>query len=249
MNWFVRLLTSSLGRKLIMSLTGLFLITFLLVHLGGNLQLLNNDEGKSFNLYAKMMTTNPIIKITSYGLYFFILLHAVQGLLIWNKNRVATGTKYAVKKKSPGTTWASNNMALLGTIVLVFLGIHMGDFWFAMKYQTWPDAEAGRELIKYTLDDGTISEAKNLYGKVNWSFSQAWIVIVYLVSMIGLGFHLWHGFESAFQTLGLNHKKYTPFIRLVGKIYSVLIPALFALIPIMYFLGMRFPDWLVFHFI
>ncbi len=249
MNWFIRFLTSSIGRKLVMSLTGLFLIVFLVVHLGGNLQLLNNDEGRSFNLYAKMMTTNPIIKFTSYGLYFFILLHAIQGLLIWNKNRAATGLKYAAKKRSPGVSWASSNMALLGTIILVFLGIHMGDFWFAMKFQAWPDADAGRELVKYTLDDGTISEAKNLYGKVNWSFSQAWIVVVYIISMIGLAFHLWHGFASAFQSLGLNHKKYTPFIEWVGKVYSIIIPLLFALIPIMYFLGKRFPDWLEFHFI
>ncbi len=249
MNWFIRFLTSSIGKKLIMSLTGLFLILFLVVHLGGNLQLLNADEGKSFNLYAKMMTTNPIIKITSYGLYFFILLHAIQGLVIWAKNKSATGAKYAVKKKSPGVSWASSNMALLGMLILVFLGIHMGDFWFAMKFQSWPDAEAGRQLLEYTMDDGTVVEAKNLYGKVNLSFQQPWVVIVYLISMLALAFHLWHGFASAFQTLGLNHKKYTPFIQTLGKIYSVVIPLLFAMIPIMYFLGMRFPEWLEFHFI
>ncbi len=183
------------------------------------------------------------------GSLLFILLHAVQGLLIWAGNRKATGTKYAVKKKSPGTSWASSNMALLGTIVLIFLGIHMGDFWFAMKFQSWPDAEAGRQLLEYTLDDGTKTEVKNLYGKVNWSFSQWWIVAIYLISMLGLAFHLWHGFASAFQSLGLNHKKYTPFIDKIGKVYSVVVPFLFALIPIMYFLGMRFPDWLEFHFI
>ncbi len=246
-NWFIRFLSSSIGKKLIMSLTGLFLITFLLVHLGGNLQLLNDDEGKVFNLYAKMMTTNPLIKFTSYGLYFFILLHAVQGLLIWAKNRAATGTKYAVRKKSPNTSWASSNMALLGVLILVFLGIHMGDFWFAMKYQVWPNADLGNEMVKYTLDDETVAKVKNLYAKVNWSFSQEWIVIVYIISMIGLAFHLWHGFASAFQTLGLNHKKYTPFIESVGKIFSIVIPALFALIPILYYLGIRWP--FEFHFI
>ena len=134
MSWVTSFLTSSIGRKLIMSLTGLFLITFLIVHLLGNLQLLVDDGGVAFNAYAKFMTTNPLIKITSYGLYFFILLHTVVGIMLWSKNKSAKGSKYAVSPKGQeGVTWASKNMALLGTLVFAFLLLHMGDFWWNMK--------------------------------------------------------------------------------------------------------------------
>lgn len=245
MNWFVQFLTSSIGKKLIMSLTGLSLVLFLPVHLGGNLQLLNDDGGESFNHYAEMMGTNPLVQLSAKGLYFFILLHAVQGILIYLKNRKATGVKYAVKAKA-NATWASKNMIWLGILLLVFLGIHMGDFWFATKFQEWPVAEAGREMVSYNVE-GHAVELKNLYGKVQWSFSNPIIVAVYIISMIGLAFHLLHGFSSAFQTLGLNHKKYTPFIEMVGKAYSIIIPLLFALIPVMMYFGIKSP--ITFHFI
>lgn len=237
MNWFVQFLTSSIGRKLVMSLTGLALVVFLPTHLGGNLQLLNNDGGESFNMYAEMMGTNPLIQLTAKGLYFFIILHAIQGTLIYLKNRKASGKKYAVSTNA-NATWASKNMMWLGVLLLVFLGIHMGDFWFATKFQEWPVAEAGREMVTY-MHDGHSVEVKNLYGKVNMSFSNPIIVAVYLISMLGLAFHLMHGFSSAFQTLGLNHKKYTPFIEILGKAYAVLIPLGFAIIPVMHYFKMN----------
>ncbi len=230
MNWFTKFLTSSIGQKVVMSLTGLFLITFLIVHLIGNLQLLNPDNGVAFNHYAKFMTSNPVIKFTSFGLYAGILLHAIQGLLIWAKNKKASGGGYEVKKINPGTTWASRNMALLGTLVLIFLFIHMGDFWFKMKFGEVPMMTgAGNE------------DVKDLYAKVSASFSQLWIVIVYVICMIGLMFHLQHGFASAFQTLGLNHRKYTPIIKIVGNVIAYVIPTLFAIIPVLMFFGVQLP--------
>ncbi len=228
MSWFIRFLSSSIGRKIIMSLTGLFLILFLVIHLIGNLQLLIADQGRTFNEYAYMMTTNPVIKFTSYGLYFFILLHAIQGLVIWAKNRSATGKGYKVNKINKGTSIESRYMAQLGLLILVFLGIHMGDFWWAMKF-------GDTNLVTY---EGL--EVKDLYEKVNHSFSNIGIVIFYIISMLGLFLHLKHGFASAFQTLGLNHKKYTPTIQAIGLIYSIVIPLLFALIPILFYLGIQF---------
>ena len=228
MNWIINFLTSSIGKKIIMSLTGLFLISFLPVHLLGNLQLMAGDGGEAFNTYAYFMTNNPLIKLTAYGLYFFILLHAAQGILIAVKNKSAKGASYKVntyKNKS----WASNNMALLGILIFAFICIHMGDFWFKMKFTNQIaviDTYPGFEGIG----------VKDLYTKVSASFSQLWIVIVYLIGLLALGFHLVHGFASAFQTLGLNHKKYTPLIKIIGYAYSVLIPLGFAIIPIwMYF--------------
>lgn len=225
MNWFTRFLTSSIGKKLIMSLTGLFLCLFLIVHLAGNLQLLLDDGGNAFNLYAYTMTHNPLIKAVSYGTYFFIILHAIQGIVLALQNRKARNSKYAVKvTRTTGTSsFAARQMALLGSLILIFLGIHMGDFWWKMK---------SNQTNTLTIEG---IEVQDLYEKVAASFSLEWIVAFYVVAMIGLCFHLLHGFQSAFQTLGLNHKKYTPFIQLLGKGFAILVPTLFALIPLYFY--------------
>lgn len=225
MKWIITFFSSSIGKKLLMSLTGLFLILFLVVHLIGNLQLLKDDGGEAFNTYAYMMTHNPFIKIVAYGNYFFIILHAFVGISIALYNKGAKGQKYAVSNSNK-TTWASKNMALLGTLILAFILIHMGDFWFKMKFTD----ELGMKSYE------GFPEVRDLYTRVSTAFSQLWIVIVYLIGMMVLSFHLWHGFQSAFQTLGLNHKKYTPLIKSVGKAYAILIPLGFAIIPIWYFL-------------
>ena len=220
MSWLTDTLTSSIGRKLIMSLTGLFLIIFLVVHLAGNLQLLAGDNGEAFNAYAKFMTNNPIIKFTSYGLYAFIVLHIIMSLLLVIKNKQARPVGYAQVKGSANSAWTSRNMGILGTVILIFLVIHMRSFWFEMKFGTLPMDEFGN---------------KDLYLIVAEAFSQWWYVALYVVSMIGLGFHLSHGFSSAFQTLGINHKKYTPFIKGLGIVYAIAIPAAFAAIPLYMF--------------
>lgn len=225
MSWLTKFLTSSIGRKLIMSLTGLFLILFLVVHLAGNLQLLISDQGQAFNGYAYMMTHNPLIKVISYGNYFFILLHAIQGIVIALANRKAKGSKYAVNTNVTAS-WSSKNMALLGTLILAFICIHMGDFWFKMKFT---------DQLALVPVEGMDVQVKDLYTQVKNTFSTWWLVLIYLVGLATLAFHLWHGFQSAFQTLGINHKKYTPFIHSIGKIFSIVIPVGFAIIPIIYF--------------
>lgn len=209
-----------------MSLTGLFLISFLIIHLIGNLQLLVNDGGQAFNVYAKFMTTNPLIKTISWGLYAGILLHAILGTVIYFKNKAAKGGGYA-KRSNAEVSWASKNMALLGTLIFAFLLLHMGDFWYSMKFTD------EIPMITYAGYDG---EVKNLFGKVASSFKEPLIVGAYLVGLLALSFHLWHGFQSAFQTLGLSHKKYTPLILGLGKVFSVAIPLLYAVIPIYYYL-------------
>lgn len=224
-------MTSSIGQKLVMSLTGLFLISFLVVHLAGNFQLLAADNGESFNIYAHFMANNPLIKTISWGLYAGILLHAVQGLMLWWKNRAARGPKkYAVTATRGAKGVASNaakRMAILGTLVLAFLFIHMGDFWWASKWS----GEGGLPPVTY---DGVAY--KNLYTKVWASFKQEWIVIAYLIGLVALALHLRHGFWSAFQTLGLNHPRWTPLIKSVGLIISIIIPLAYAVIPVyMYF--------------
>jgi succinate dehydrogenase / fumarate reductase, cytochrome b subunit len=226
MSWINSFAKSSIGKKLVMSLTGLFLIIFLIVHLIGNLQLLKGDGGDAFNTYAYFMTHNPLIKTVSYGLYFFILLHTFQGLYIWWCNRQTKGQTYEAGYKNPKVDWASQNMALLGTLILVFLIIHMGDFWFKMKFTDQLD------VIKLPNNE---HEMKDLYKSCALAFSELWYVVLYVIAMIVLYFHLSHGFASAFQTIGWNHPKYTPIIKFIGKAYAILVPIGFAVIPIIFY--------------
>jgi succinate dehydrogenase / fumarate reductase, cytochrome b subunit len=224
MKWFLDLFSNSLGRKLMMALTGLFLITFITVHLIGNLQLLHNDQGKAFNVYAYFMTTNPLIKTVAYVNYSLILAHIVWALLLTRNNKTARGSEgYAIGGKA--SHWTSRNMGILGTFILIFLVIHMKQFWYEMHW-------GNIGLVNY---EG--KEYKDLYQVVSLAYNEVWYVAIYVFSMLVLSFHLWHGFASAFQTLGLNHMKYNPVINFVGKAYAIIVPALFAIIPIIMFLN------------
>ncbi len=223
MKWLVNFLTSSIGQKLVMSLTGLFLILFLIVHLIGNLQLLSNDGGEAFNVYTDFMSHNPLIQLIAKGNYAFILIHAIVGIMLALKNKKAKGSKYAVSAKNK-SSWASNQMALLGTLIFAFLLMHLGHFWFQFKFI------GGQPMVSY--DGGQIIDA---YSKVVAVMEQPVWMILYLVGLLVLAFHLWHGFASAFQTLGLRHKKYTPLISGLGKAYAILVPLGFAVLPLYIF--------------
>ncbi|UII29905.1 succinate dehydrogenase cytochrome b subunit [Fulvivirga ulvae] len=220
MSWFTKAMSSTLGKKLLMALTGLFLVIFLVVHLSGNLQLLLNDEGRAFNVYAKFMTTNPLIKTTSFILYATFIIHIVWAILITVSNKKARPVGYAKTSASTNSTWSSRNMGILGTIIFIFLVIHLKNFWYVMHW-------GPIEMVQY---DG--QEYRDLYATVDIAFSQLWYVVLYVVAMLGLMFHLFHGFSSAFQTLGLNHVKYNPVIKFVGVAFAIIVPAMFAAIPV-----------------
>lgn len=226
MSWFSTFLTSSVGRKLVMSLTGLFLIIFLVVHLIGNLQLLLDDGGEQFNHYAEFMTSNPLIKTVSYLLYASILVHAFQGWLLWRNNSAARETKYAVKVTRTVNTssFASRNMGWLGTVIFIFILLHLYQFWLQMKLGNLPMANYDGEQVK------------DLYTIVAEAYTNPIYVAFYVISMVIIAYHLLHGFQSAFQTLGLNHHKYSPLIRTVGRIYAIVVPLAFAIIPIYMYL-------------
>lgn len=222
MNWLFRLFTSTLGQKYIMSLTGLFLISFLIVHLVGNLQLLTDDGGESFNIYAAFMSHNFIIRIISIALYTFILLHAIQGIALMIKNKKSKGINYQ-KGQPAGASWQAKNMGLLGILIFAFLCIHMGDFWWKMRFTD------SLPLVSYA---GHLDPVEDIYTRVYVAFREPLVILIYVIGVIALAFHLIHGFQSAFQTLGINHKKYTPFIKAVGVIFSIVLCAGFALIPL-----------------
>jgi len=223
MKWFIELFSGTLGRKLIMAITGVFLILFLIVHLIGNFQLLKDDAGIAFNNYAAFMTHNPIIKTISYTLYASILIHVLWSIILTIFNSKARGGEsYKVTKTS--ALWSSRNMGILGTLILIFIVIHLKDFWAEMHWGNIPTQDY----------DG--HEVKDLYSLVALAFSQLWYVILYVFCMIALSFHLLHGFTSAFQTLGINQSKYNSLIKVVGLCFAIVVPALYALIPIWMFL-------------
>ena len=223
MSWFTQALRSTIGKKVVMSLTGLFLITFLIVHVSGNMLLFRNDGGEAFNLYAEFMTTNPLIKIASYILYTGIILHVVYSLILSIKNKAARPVGYVKAHPNQNSSWKSRNMGILGTIVLIFLVIHMRTFWYEMHYGDMP-------TVSYS---GV--EVEDLYTVVVAAFSNWWYSLLYVLAMVGLAFHLSHGFWSAFQTLGLNHKKYTPFIKKASLLFAIIVPLMFASMPIYFF--------------
>jgi succinate dehydrogenase / fumarate reductase cytochrome b subunit len=208
-----------------MSLTGLFLILFLVVHLVGNLQLLAGDNGKAFNVYSYEMTHNPLIKLISYSLYALILLHAIQGIVIAIQNRRARPRRYAVGNY-PKASYAAKQMALLGVLIFAFLCLHMGDFWFKMKFTD------SIPIVQYA---GFMHEVHDLYARVAVAFKEEWIVGAYLIGVIALAVDLWHGFDSAFQTLGIRHMKFGYLFGWIGWIYSILIPLGFAVLPLYFY--------------
>lgn len=226
MTWLVRFFNSSIGQKLLMSFTGLFLCLFLTIHLLGNLQLLNNDGGEAFNAYAAFMTHNPLIKVVSYANYFFILLHAFKGITLWLYNKRARGGVGYQVTTSSNTSFSARNMAFLGSVIFIFIVIHMRNFWYEMH---WGDI--GMDMQGH----------RDLYLVVLLAFKEWWYVLLYVASMIALAYHLIHGFSSAFQSLGVSHPKYTPVLKFVGRVFGIVVPLAFAIIPIYMYLYIPAP--------
>ncbi|HMU69800.1 MAG TPA: succinate dehydrogenase cytochrome b subunit [Chitinophagales bacterium] len=231
MNWFSTFLTSSIGRKVVMAVTGLFLISFLIVHCTINAMIFFNDGGESFNKAAHFMGTNVIIRTMEIVLFLGIILHIVQGFMLSAKNRAARPTGYAVTNPGANSKWYSRSMTLLGTLILLFLVMHISHFWTHSRL-------GGIGGIS-PLDETMIGdkEVLNLYALMISTFQSPVVLIVYILGVISLCWHLVHGFQSAFQTLGVNHKKYTPVIKGIGIVFSILICALFAAMPLSIYMG------------
>ncbi len=218
MNW-KQSFSTSIGKKLQMSLTGLFLILFLIVHCYINAQVFYNDGGVRFNEAAHFMGTNFVIRTVELGLFFFLFLHIIQGLLLWSKNRSKRSVKYAVSAGNTTSKWYSRSMALLGTLILMFLVVHLAKFW-------------GPNRFSQTTGGGELPLYKMMYEE----FQITWVLIVYLFGVIALAWHLVHGFYSAFQTLGLGTHRYKGIIKSIGVAFSVIVPMIFALMPIAFYL-------------
>ena len=222
-------ITSSIARKFVMSITGIFLITFLIAYLTGNLLLLKSDGGDAFNVYAHFMKHNILIVLSEFVLFGGILFHIVQGIALIIENKKARPIQYSYKDNTETKSKFSKWMGPLGLAILVLLILHLVDF-FAYKYTA--DLMGGVGMV--TIDGVEMADLATL---VYVKFSSIVYVIIYVVFMLVVAFHLHHGFHSAFQSLGLNHKKYTPIIHKVGTVYAILIPLAFALIPILIYFG------------
>jgi len=224
------LFKSSLVKKFWMGLTGLFLIIFLVVHAGINSMIFFNDNGATFNEWAHFMGSNVIIRTAEIGLFAGLLLHIVDGLLLYFQNRKARPVKYTYENASSSSKWYSRSMALLGTLLLLFLIIHMAHFWVKTRVTELSIDQ------KEMFIDGHAYE--NLYGEMVLIFTNPFIVVLYVLSCFALFWHLLHGFRSAFQSLGLGQHKYKETIALVGDAFSVLISVLFASMPIALYFGL-----------
>jgi len=225
-----KFLTASIGRKFVMSLSGIFLMVFIAVHLGINLLLIFDNSGDLFNQGAHFMATNPLIKIMEPILGLGFLIHIIWSFFLEFQNWKARPVKYAKKNMSGASTWASRNMLVLGALVLVFLIIHILNFFVKMKF-------SGDPLLAEVTIGGV--HMHNAYALVSTAFIESLpLSIFYIIGGILLGTHLSHGFWSAFQTLGLNNKNWLKRWQVIGKIYAVVVAVGFAVIPLYFMLGL-----------
>lgn len=214
--------TSAVGKKLIMGFTGIFLILFLIVHAALNACIWANDGGKMFNQGAHFMGSTVVPRILEIGLFVGFFLHVIQGIMLEIQNRKARGKiKYAIDFGNRGSKWYSRKMGLLGTLILLFVIMHLYHFWL-------PNRSHQGFLLGEEID---------LYAAMKETFSNLWIVIVYVIGCISLGYHLAHGFQSAFRTMGVHNNRYLAMITSCGYAFSIIVPLIFALMPISFYLG------------
>lgn len=221
------LFNSSIGRKFAMALSAIFLLGFLVMHLLINLLSLFSPD--AFNDASHFMGTNPIVQFALQPILLIaVIFHFTMGLILEIKNRKARGkVKYAVSNASKNSTWMSRNMIWSGFAIELFLIIHLAGFWWheiSVKY-LFPNKEA-------------IENSERYHHELVEHFQNPIIVVIYIAGVILLSLHLMHGFQSAFQSMGANHRKYTPAIKLFGKVYSILIPLGFIIIAVYHFFNL-----------
>lgn len=227
-----QVLTSSVGRKLVMALTGLSLILFLIVHVIVNACIWANvfvpgDNGEIFNKAAQFLGQTLVPRVLEIGLFLFFIIHIVQGYMLEAKQSTKRSTPYSIKFGNRGSRWYSRSMGLLGTIIFLFLIIHIKDFWVPSRF-------GGLAEVQY-IPDGPVYH--NLYGKMIEVFQSPWIVILYVVGCISLAYHLMHGFQSAFRTLGVNNKKHLKVLVGLGYAFAIIVCLVFALMPVSIYFG------------
>lgn len=211
--------TSSVGRKFVMGLTGVFLVLFLVIHVAVNALIFLNDGGATFNVAANFMGHNLVVRVLEIGLFLGIIAHIAQSVILTKQNKAARPQGYAYTQPSPKVSWYSRSMGLLGTLILLFLVIHLYHFW-------WPT-----KVAVYTHQE------HDTFQNIKAVFSDWKPVVVYLIALVSLSFHLRHGVQSAFRSIGCVHNKWTPVVMSCGLWFSVIVPIIFALMPIAIYFG------------
>ena len=208
---------SSVGRKMLMALSGFFLISFLILHFIINFLSVFSED--LFNMASHFMGTNWIIQFLMQPVLLFgVLFHLGMGIYLDLKNKAARPIKYAMNKPSENASWISRNMVITGIMVFLFLGLHFYDFWV-------PE-------IKDKFVDGIWNNPTKYYPHLVHKFEDPIRVLIYCVSFVFLGLHLLHGFQSAFQSAGFNHTKHTPTIKKLGNLFAIIVPLGFIFIAV-----------------
>jgi len=214
MNGISFLYTSSVGKKIVMSLTGLFLCAFLLEHVAGNFLLFMNDNGHMYDAYTEFMSHNILVRTIEIFLFASLVGHAISGVAVWIKNRRSRPEKYEIFRLQDNAPLASRITMLTGSIVFLFLVVHLRTFFIPTRF--------GIEKI-------------SPYALVAQAFTNPWYSSFYIVALIMLGYHLRHGFQSAFQTLGLKNSKYASVVEWIAVIFWLLVPVGFASMPVYFY--------------
>ena len=220
---------SSVGRKVVMSVTGIALVLFLTFHMAMNLVALVSAEG--YNMVCEFLGANWYALVATAGLALLFVIHIIYAFWLTMQNRRARGSeRYAVVGKPKKVEWASQNMLVLGIIVIVGLGLHLVNFWAKMML---PEV---LEMAGAHVDTLTLAYAANGAYHIQQVFSCPVYVVLYLVWLAALWFHLTHGFWSAMQTLGWNNKTWIERWECISKVYSTIVVLCFALVVVVFFI-------------
>ncbi len=224
MNWS-QFFTSSVGKKLTMALSGIFLVAFLLVHAGLNACIWANDNGEMFNQAAHFMGHYWVIRLLEVGLFVFFIIHIVQGLKLEVQNRSKRGSVgYAVKLGNRGSKWYSRSMGILGILILLFLVAHLAHFWVPTR------ANQGWIGLAEKEPHNTFEEMRVVFSSPLW-------VVVYVAGVVALFWHLVHGIQSAFRTLGVTNLKYIAILTTIGWAFAIIVCGAFVMMPLSFYFG------------
>jgi succinate dehydrogenase / fumarate reductase, cytochrome b subunit len=220
---------SSVGKKILMALSGFFLLFFLLQHFAINM--LSVISAEAFNSVSDFMGYNPVVQfLLQPVLIFGVIFHLSMGIILEIQNNKARALKYNKFNGAANSSWMSRNMIITGIMVLLFLGLHFYDFWWHEISEKYVDSGGSESFTSGTRDAiDTITNYKQ-------KFTDVVRVLIYCVSFIFLALHLLHGFQSAFQSVGFRHNKYTPIIKKLGTLYAIIIPLGFIFIAIFHYI-------------
>jgi succinate dehydrogenase / fumarate reductase, cytochrome b subunit len=226
MSWMKQTFNSSIGRKFAMALSALFLMFFLLQHFAINFTSVFSEQ--VFNDLSHFMGTNPLVQFALQPILIFgVVYHFVMGFVLEAKNRNARAVKYAKNNGAANSTWFSRNMIYSGMVILLFLAVHFYDFWIP---------EISTKYIQGDMSGLLANGEFRYYEEMVEKFHDPIRTGIYVLAFVFLVLHLMHGFQSAFQSVGARHNKYTPAIQKLGKLYAIVIPAGFIFIALFHHL-------------